>query len=113
MTVRDGDTAGKIAANAKPAGVSLDQMLVAMLRSNPDAFSTGNINRIRSGAVINLPTEEQARAVPASEASQMVVAQSKDFNDFRRNLATSVPTAPVVAADRKSSGSIDRQSGRQ
>lgn len=106
VTVRDGDTAGKIAANAKPAGISLDQMLVAMLRSNPDAFLKGNINRIRSGAVINLPSEEQARAVSASEASQMVVAQSKDFNDFRRNLATSVPTAPVVAADRKSSGSV-------
>jgi len=106
VTVRDGDTASKIAASGKPAGISLDQMLVAMLRANPDAFLKGNINRIRSGAVVNLPTEEQARAVSASEASQLVVAQSKDFNDFRRNLATSVPTAPVAVADRKASGSV-------
>lgn len=106
VTVHDGDTAGKIAANAKPAGISLDQMLVAMLRANPDAFLKGNINRIRSGAVISLPTEEQARAVSPSEASELVVAQSKDFNDFRRNLATSVPTASVVTADRKSSGTV-------
>jgi pilus assembly protein FimV len=38
VTVQSGDTAGKIAAAHKPANISLDQMLVAMLRANPDAF---------------------------------------------------------------------------
>ena len=36
--VRAGDTAGRIANANRPAGVSLDQMLVAMLRSNPEAM---------------------------------------------------------------------------
>ena len=44
-----GDTAGKIAAANKPASVSLDQMLVAMLRANPDAFIGGNVNRLKAG----------------------------------------------------------------
>src|SRR3954470_4465983 len=38
VTVQAGDTAAKIAGANKPATVSLDQMLVAMLRGNPDAF---------------------------------------------------------------------------
>lgn len=107
VMVKAGDTASKIAGNTKPAGISLDQMLVALLRSNPDAFVKGNINRIRAGAVVNVPNAEQAKSMTAAEATQFVVAQSKDFNDFRRNLASSAPTSAVGTADRKASGSIE------
>nr|WP_315491826.1 FimV/HubP family polar landmark protein [uncultured Rhodoferax sp.] len=107
VVVKSGDTASKIAANAKPAGVSLDQMLVALLRTNPDAFVNSNINRIRAGAVVDLPSAEQAQALSAAEATQTVVAQSKDFNEFRRNLAGNAPIAAVAAPARKSSGAID------
>ncbi len=107
VVVKSGDTASKIVANAKPAGVSLDQMLVALLRTNPDAFVNSNINRIRAGAVVDLPSAEQAQALSAAEATQTVVAQSKDFNEFRRNLATNAPAAAVAAPARKSSGAID------
>lgn len=107
VTVKAGDTAGKIAANAKPAGVSLDQMLVALLRTNPDAFVHSNINRIRAGAVLDMPSAEQATALSAAEATQTVIAQSKDFNEFRRNLASNAPTAAVAAPARKTSGAID------
>ena len=107
VVVKSGDTASKIVANAKPTGVSLDQMLVALLRSNPDAFVNNNINRIRAGAVVDLPSAEQAQALSAAEATQTVVAQSKDFNEFRRNLAGNAPVAAVAAPARKSSGTID------
>ncbi len=107
ITVKDGDNASKIAARTKAANVSLDQMLVALLRANPDAFVNSNLNRIRAGTVMNVPTAEQAQSVPAAEASQIVVAQSKDFNDFRRNLATNAPKADVGTADRKASGAVE------
>ena len=107
VQVKAGDTASKIARNTKPAGISLDQMLVALLRSNPDAFINGNINRIRAGAVVNMPSSEQAKSMTTAEATQFVVAQSKDFNEFRRSLASSAPTSAVGTADRKASGSIE------
>ncbi|WP_338050904.1 FimV/HubP family polar landmark protein [Ramlibacter pinisoli] len=109
VTVQGGDTAGKIAAGNKPATVSLDQMLVAMLRSNPDAFVGGNINRLRSGAVLSLPSQAQAEAVPPAEATQTLVAQSRDFNEFRRRLAEGVPTAPAGGAERQASGKVQAQ----
>ena len=84
VSVRSGDTASHIAHANRPAGVSLDQMLVAMLRSNPDAFINGNVNRIRAGAVVQLPSREQALATSAREARQIVAAQSHDFNAYRR-----------------------------
>lgn len=107
ITVKTGDTASKIAARIKPAGVSLDQMLVALLRANPDAFVKENINRVRTGAVMSVPSAEQAQSVPAKEASQTVLAHSKDFNEFRRNLAANAPVTAVDAAARKASGSVE------
>lgn len=105
-TVKSGDTAGKIAAQNKPANVSLDQMLVALLRSNPDAFIGGNINRIKSGVVLDMPGAQAATAVSPAEARQTIVAQSKDFNSFRRKLARSVPTTLADNADRQATGKV-------
>lgn len=109
VTVKPGDTASRIAASVKPANVSLDQMLVALLRANPDAFINNNINRVKSGAVLDVPTAEQAQSVAPNEATQMVIAQSRDFGDFRKKLAGNAPTAQVAAADRQSSGSVQTQ----
>ena len=109
ITVRPGDTASRIASATKPAQVSLDQMLVALLRANGDAFVNGNLNRLRAGSVLTIPTEEQARSMTASEAKQTVIAQSTDFNDFRSKLANNAPAVPVAAPDRKAAGSIQAQ----
>ncbi|MDR2299595.1 MAG: hypothetical protein LBE30_14790 [Comamonas sp.] len=106
VRVKTGDTAGRIASANKPAGVSLDQMLVAMLRSNPQAFVNGNINRMRSGAVIQLPDAATAQATSNKEARQIMAAQSRDFNEFRRQLAGIAPVAPVAAASRSASGQV-------
>ena len=106
LTVQAGDTAGKIAARIKPASISLDQMLLALLRNNPDAFIGGNINRMRAGAVLGIPSAEQASAVAPGEARQTIVAQSQDFNAFRRKLAENVPATQVASADRQAAGRV-------
>ena len=107
VTVKAGDSASRIASRSKASDVSLDQMLVAMMRANPDAFARGNINRLRAGAVLDMPSADQAKSIPAAEAKQMVVAQSKDFNEYRRSLAANAPKADVAAADRKSGGKLE------
>ncbi len=109
LTVRPGDTASRIAMANKPPSVSLDQMLVAMLRSNPDAFMQGNVNRLKAGAVLGLPTTDQAAAVPTAEASQTILAQSRDFNAFRGRLASAVPSVPSGTPDRAASGRVQAQ----
>lgn len=109
VRVQRGDTAGRIAAANLPANVSLDQMLVAMLRSNPQAFINNNVNRVRAGAVINLPGADEAAAVSAGEARQIIAAQARDFNEFRSRLAARVPDAGVGAADREAAGQVQAE----
>ncbi len=106
VTVQRGDTAGKIAAANKPADISLDQMLVALLMANPDAFIGGNVNRIRAGAVLDLPSATEAGAVPAAEARRTVTAQSRDFSAYRQRLAENAPTSNVAAASRRAGGRV-------
>lgn len=107
IKVKAGETAGRIAAINKPANVSLDQMLVALLRSNPDAFIGDNVNRLKAGALVTLPTETEATATSPAQASQIIFAQSQDFNAFRRKLASSAPTTQVTPAGRDVSGKLE------
>jgi len=109
VVVKPGDTASRIATANKPASVSLDQMLVAMLRSNPDAFVRGNVNRMKAGAVLDVPSAAQASTTPAAEATQIITAQSRDFNAFRNRLAGNVPNVQVAGADRSASGRVQAQ----
>ena len=109
VKVQSGDTAGRIAAANKPVNVSLDQMLVALLNANPEAFIGGNVNRLKAGAVLEIPSAEQAGQESAAAASQTVIAQSRDFNAFRRRLAEGMPATKIAAAERQASGKLEAQ----
>jgi pilus assembly protein FimV len=109
ITVQPGNTAYSIANANLPEGVSLDQMLLAMLRANPQAFINGNVNLMRAGAVLKLPTAEQATALPPEIAKHTVRAQAHNFNSYRRSVAQNVRSAPVVSAGRRASGRVQTQ----
>jgi len=109
VSVQAGDTAGAIASAHRPSGISLDQMLVAMVRANPHAFIEGNVNRLRAGSVLQLPSKEEAQATPAAEARQIIATQSQDFNAYRRRLAGAAPEAAVQAASRSASGKVQTE----
>ena len=84
-------------------------MLVALMRANPDAFIQGNVNRVRAGSVLQIPDEATAKSVSNTEARQILAAQSRDFNTFRRKLADAAPSATVASAERSASGKVQAQ----
>ena len=109
VTVQRGDTASRLASAYAVEGVSLDQMLVAMLRANPNAFIRGNVNLLKAGAVLQVPTAEEAQAVSPPAAHRAVLAQSRDFQAYRGGLAQRVRAAEVASAGRSASGSVQPQ----
>lgn len=54
-----------------PKGATTMQALLAFVRLNPDAFEGGNLNRLRLGAVLQIPTTEQILAEDAKQAAQL------------------------------------------
>jgi len=94
--VKSGDTLGKIALDNKGRGVSLDQMLVALLQANPKAFIGGNMNRVLAGREIEVPTADTAMAIDQAQAHREVTTQSADFAAYRSRLSQLAEAAPAV-----------------
>lgn len=106
LTVVRGDTAGELAARHKSSQVSLDQMLLALLRANPDAFVNSNVNRLKAGAVLKLPTDQEAQQTTTAEARQTIQTQAVDFAKYRTNLAAAAPSAELPKASRSVEGRV-------
>jgi len=107
ITVVRGDTASDLAVSHIPSGVSLDQMLLALLRSNPDAFVESNVNRMKEGALLTLPTEQEAKAISREQARREIQIQTKDFEAYRAELAARAPQGVVPKVARDAAGKLD------
>jgi pilus assembly protein FimV len=110
VRVESGDTLSRIASRVRPEGVSLEQMLVSLFRANPDAFIASNMNRLRAGAVLDVPAAETSQQVEVAEARRVIQAQSADFSAYRQRLAGNVAPAPAAEAPaRQATGTVQAQ----
>lgn len=82
--VAPNDTLGAIAAALKPSDLTIDQMMLAIKSVNPDSFMRDNINGIRVGVLLsmpsdfsNVPTARAARAEVASEWDRWKAPRSR------------------------------------
>jgi pilus assembly protein FimV len=106
VTTKRGDTLSSVARDMQVEGVSLDQMLVGLYESNKDAFLNGNMNRLKVGQIIKVPTKESLTAIDAQQARQSIKVHSTNWNAYRNTLAGSVEKAPaLVETEQKQSGS--------
>lgn len=76
--VTPNDTLWEVAERARQGG-TVHQAMLAIQDLNPDAFIGGNINRMKNGQVLRLPTEEQVRSRSQAEAIQQVAQQNASW----------------------------------
>jgi len=101
--IERGETLGKIAQNVMPEGVTLEQMLVALYRSNPDAFIRNNLNLVRTGKILRVPNRDEVETMVArDEAVTEYRTHVADWNAYRQKLAE---TAGAVPADKRAAAS--------
>ena len=94
-----GDTLAKIARDMKPEGVSLEQMLVGLYQTNPNAFQGDNMNRLKVGQILRQPSEATLDAISRKEASQEIKVQTANWNAYRNKLAGIVADAAPGEAE--------------
>ncbi len=92
--VKRGDTLAKIVQGVKPSGVTTEQMLAAMYRDNKAAFA-GNMNRLKVGQVLRVPSAEAVGAIAQAEAVREIRVQASNFNNYRKTLASNVAAEPA------------------
>jgi pilus assembly protein FimV len=107
--VRGGDTLSRIAGRTQRPGVSLDQMLVSLFRANPSAFVGDNMNRLKAGTVLTVPSAEEAGKVTPQAAKELIQAQSADFGAYRQRLASGAAPAVADAPARQAAGKVQTQ----
>ena len=106
-----GDTASKLMMTYSVGGdVSLDQMLMSLLRNNPKAFVDNNVNRLKAGALITLPTPEEVASIDRKQAREDIRLQALDFDAYRTQLAGQVGKSKLADAnERESKGGLKAQ----
>ncbi len=109
-TVKSGDTLSGIAGRNLGAGATLEQLMIAIQRANPNAFVGGNINRLRAGATLNVPSTSDAQSVTQTNAVSEVRAQTASWRGYVARVADSVPSVamdqPAARASGKVSGAV-------
>lgn len=99
--VAAGETLSAIARSVD-AGANVNQMMLALLKSNPDAFYKGNINALKRGAILRIPGAEELKAAgSASAAAAAVHAQIEDWRGGKASptlVADAGARAPAAAA---------------
>ena len=105
MIHRD-DTLWEIAQQARPTDTSVHQTMLDIQRLNPNAFIDGNINRIKAGYIVYLPSQEDISSENLAAALAEVKQQNEDWRAGRASapVASSGPTLRISAEEADPSG---------
>jgi pilus assembly protein FimV len=94
--VKRGDTLAKIANEMRGEGITLDQMLVALFRENKQAFGNNNMNLLKTGQILRIPTAAEVAKITQTEARKEVSVQVADWKAYREQIAGTVAAAPAA-----------------
>ena len=120
--VKSGEGLWRIARRIAPAGATIPQTAMALYRNNQSAFIGGDINRLRQGVYLEIPTAAELYALDVAPAQREYssalrgdrvttepitdIAAAADAADQLKIAAAVPPAAPVepVAAPREEGG---------
>lgn len=95
--VQRGETLSQIAQRLKPEGVSTPQMTVALFEANPHAFLGGNMNRLRWGTTLYMPTAEAMAARSRGAAGKVMLEQQQALQGASVEATVPAPTLQILA----------------
>lgn len=99
INVHYGDTLYGIASGmARASDVSINQMMLALKAANPDAFFKDNINDLKAGAILRIPTRELIDRRSAAVAAAEVHRQYEVWRAAKPRPATVVEGTAAQAA---------------
>ena len=120
ITVQRGDTLAGIASQFPVQGANLHQQLWALYTENPRAFINENMNLVRAGASLSIPSDDKVRAVDPAFARAQYLEHVRAFRQMRggaqsgnqgvaaQGTSQASPTAPETQ-----SGTVEQPSDQQ
>lgn len=78
------DTLWSIAKSVRPdRSVTIQQVMLALVKNNPDAFYRGNVNTLKAGYVLRLPDLALINQVDQADALREVKRQYRQWQDIK------------------------------
>jgi len=104
------DTLWAIASRVRPDNsVSMQQVMLAIQDLNPDAFIGGNINRLKRGEVLRVPTRDQIQSRTRAEATRIVSQQNQEFQSLQRTVDTTPTPRQAQPTEQAATGGADAE----
>ena len=89
------DTLWSIAKQMRPdTSTSIQQMMMALLRTNPEAFLNNNINGLKRGLILRMPETDEISALSNQEALSEVKSQYAMWEQERGTIVADIPERP-------------------
>lgn len=93
-----GDTLWSLAKHFRPdTSVSVQQMMLALLRANPNAFARDNVNGLYKGHILRIPDRDEVTALNKAEALAEVKGQYALWDEYRQTVASTAGPRTVGA----------------
>lgn len=103
--VQANDTLWSIANRYRSnSGVSIEQMMLALVRENPEAFIKENINGVKRGYILRMPNREQITRIDRQQALAQVKQHTALWREYRQALTGA---RPVSALQSRQTASAD------
>ena len=94
--VQAGDTAWSLADSMRPdQSVSVQQMLLAMLRINPEVFINENVNGLKKGYILRIPDRAEITSISQTEAKAIVGEQNALWREYQQALGVDQPASAI------------------
>lgn len=105
--VKANDTLWGISKRLRPTGVTMEQMMMSLFHSNPNAFIKSNINLLKKGAILRVPVStdllDVSQAAARAEYKDQAEAWEQGVEESQaaaEELEPAVETEPVSQDDR-------------
>lgn len=93
--VAEGETLSEIARATRDENVDINAMMLALLKTNPNAFYKDNINALKRGAILRIPSHDEIKAVGNAAAAAAAVREQNEA--WAANAPVAKPTLVATA----------------
>lgn len=109
--VAEKETLWTIASRNRPSyDVTTQQMMLAIRRANPSAFQARNINALKVGAILQLPTFAEISQISSARALHAAKEQNKYWNHKQQGTSTQLAKSNRTKKKRRSHASKNKTS---
>jgi len=104
--VQQNDTLWGIASRMRPDNsISVEQMMLALVRKNPEAFIRENINGVKRGYILRAPSRDEITQLDRQQAVAAAREHSTLWREYSHAAASSSPASAMEADAMDSTGS--------